>query len=359
MEIKNINFMNDIELKSMKKIKPHVNPFMIQPPFIAGFVGTRGSGKTCAAIKLIVELIHEGALKSQDVYIVSSTFHQNEVFCNIPNLKKKNILTNLNDINAFIERLEKELEFILKVWKTTRKKYTREEYSRWYDSVIQRMNKYDDDEECDDMTKNFNNIEYLHLKLNNCEPIQYFYDYVPHFLIFVDDAFNTRVYADSVNNAFKNFCIKHRHYNCSLIMAVQSFAGGINAQLRVNVSCWCIWRQPKKEFSRIYDEVMSEVIDDEDHFVKMFKKITYGNMHNFLMVDKEASDPRLKFRRGFNQIILFNSNNYINGEIDAQLLRDKQNKDKEKTKENDETTQTKQLVCKKPDNSRIEEKKKI
>ena len=89
MKTKNIDFMNNIQLTSIKRIKPHVNNNMIQPPFVAGFIGTRGSGKTYSAVKLIVELINEGALKEQDIYVIAPSFYRNEMFHNIRNLKKK------------------------------------------------------------------------------------------------------------------------------------------------------------------------------------------------------------------------------------------------------------------------------
>ena len=49
MKTKNINFMNDIKLTAIIKPKPKVNKNMIQPFFIAGFCGTRGSGMTYTA----------------------------------------------------------------------------------------------------------------------------------------------------------------------------------------------------------------------------------------------------------------------------------------------------------------------
>ena len=70
MKTKNINFMNDIKLTAIIKPKPKVNKNMIQPFFIAGLSGTRGSGKTYTAVKLIIELINEGSLKGQDIYII-------------------------------------------------------------------------------------------------------------------------------------------------------------------------------------------------------------------------------------------------------------------------------------------------
>ena len=77
MKTKNINFMNDIKLTAIIKPKPKVNKNMIQPFFIARFCGTRGSGKTYTAVKLIIELIKEGSLKGQDIYIISPTFYSN------------------------------------------------------------------------------------------------------------------------------------------------------------------------------------------------------------------------------------------------------------------------------------------
>ena len=130
METKKIDFMNNIELKSYTIPMPSVSHYMIQPPFICGFIGTCGSGKTYSTVKLIIELINEGALKPQDIYIISPTYYQNEIFRNIHNLKKKNILTHANKSYDFLDKLIKHFTFCKKVWKTTRKKYTSDEYEK-------------------------------------------------------------------------------------------------------------------------------------------------------------------------------------------------------------------------------------
>ena len=111
---------------------------------------------------------------------------------------------------------------------------------------------------------------------------------------------------------FKNFVIKHRHYNTSIIMAVQSFTGGINKALRKNVTAWFLWRQSDNDLHTIYHEVLSDIIDNESDFIKLFKKVTRENKHNFLLVDKDAVNDELVMRKGFNEIIIFNSDNYIN-----------------------------------------------
>ena len=66
MKTKNIDFINDIKLTAINEPKPKVNKNMIQPYFIAGFCGIRGSVKTYTAEKLIIELIKEGSSKGQD-----------------------------------------------------------------------------------------------------------------------------------------------------------------------------------------------------------------------------------------------------------------------------------------------------
>ena len=168
--------MNDIKLTAINKPKPKVNKNMIQPFFIAGFCGTRGSGKTYTAVKLIIELINEGSLKGQDIYIISPTFYSNNIFHNIPGIKRKNILTDLNLTNEFMTRIKKEFEFIIKVWKTTRKKYTREQYYNWYRSILNKIDDEDSDESDPRDYDKLTNVEYLHLKLNEISQEPYFYN---------------------------------------------------------------------------------------------------------------------------------------------------------------------------------------
>ena len=206
------------------------------------------------------------------------------------------------------DKNKKEFEFILKVWKTTRKKYTREQYYNWYKSIIDKVNDDEDSDESDPRDYDrLTNVEYLHLKLNDISQEPYFYDYIPHFLIFVDDAFNTSVYRDSKKNVYLNFCIKHRHYNTSIIMAVQSYTGGINKSLRKNVSAWFLWKQPNNDLHTIYDEVISDIIDNENDFIKLFKDVT-KDRHDFLLIDKESQKNELVLRKGFNEIFIFDEN---------------------------------------------------
>ena len=95
-------------------------------------------------------------------------------------------------------------------------------------------------------------------------------------------------------------------------MAVQSFTGGINKALRKNVTAWFLWRQSDNDLHTIYHEVLSDIIDNESDFIKLFKEVTRENKHNFLLVDKDANNEELILRKGFNEIIIFNSDNYIN-----------------------------------------------
>ena len=313
MKTQIINFMNDIEIFNSRKRKPIVSYFNIQPYFIAGFVAYRGYGKTYASIKLTLEMIKEGALKSQDIYIISPTYETDTIFKNLGELDQNNILTDLDKVNEFMTKVKKEIEFKLKVLEKTREKYTEQEYNKWYENIINKINQEDEDEESE-KDYNLSDVEYLHLKLNGLEPKPYFYNYIPHYLIFVDDSFNTKIYEDSKKNVFKNFVIKHRHYMTSIIMNVQSFTGGIPKQLRKNVSHWFIWKQSTYEIKEIYKEVLSDTIDNEEEFIRIFKQITDENKHNFLLIDKEPRDEKLKLRKNFNEIILLNPNNYNNEE---------------------------------------------
>ena len=95
-------------------------------------------------------------------------------------------------------------------------------------------------------------------------------------------------------------------------MAVQSFTGGINTALRKNATAWFLWRQSNNDLHTIYHEVLSDIIDNEDDFIKLFKEVTKEDKHNFLLVDKDAVEDELVMRKGFNEIIIFNSDNYIN-----------------------------------------------
>ena len=127
--------------------------------------------------------------------------------------------------------------------------------------------------------------------------------------------------------------MKNRHYHTSIIMAVQSFTGGINKTLRKNVTAWFLWRQSNNDLRTIYHEVLSDVIDNEYFFIKLFKEVTRENKHNFLLVDKDAVNDELVLRKGFNEIIIINSDNYINN---GKKSKDKSEKIAEEKKDTSE-----------------------
>ena len=153
------------------------------------------------------------------------------------------------------------------------------------------------------------------MKLNNCEPKSYFYDYVPHFLIFIDDASRSKIYSDGDKNPLVNFTLRYRHYNCSIICATQTFKKGITKGIRENINCWCIWRQSEDNVKMIYNEVISSVVRKRTAFYDMFDKIT-ENDHDFILIDKHAKHKKLMIRKNFNEIL--NLDNYINGKIPKQ-----------------------------------------
>ena len=170
----------------------------------------------------------------------------------------------------------------------------------------------DIDAEEDIQYNDLNNVEYLHLKLNGCEQTPYFYDYVPSFLLFIDDASHSKIYSNTPKNPFINFFLRYRHYNCSIICATQTYRSGIPRALRLNISCWCIWAQGEEDMKKIYDEVISTTIRKRDVFYELFEKITDGD-HDFMMIDKEAK-KEYRIRKNFNEFIIFNSIDNINHE---------------------------------------------
>ena len=111
-------------------------------------------------------------------------------------------------------------------------------------------------------------------------------------------------------------------------MAVQSFTGGINKAIRKNVTAWFLWRQSNNDLHTIYHEVLSDVIDNESDFIKLFREITRENKHNFLLVDKDAVNDELVLRKGFNEIIIINSDNYINNGKNSRIPESKNESEK-------------------------------
>ena len=121
-------------------------------------------------------------------------------------------------------------------------------------------------------------------------------------------------------------------------MAVQSFTGGINKSLRKNVSAWFIWRKNNNELHTIYHEVLSDIINNEEDFIKLFREVTKEDKYNFLLVDKESKLGEFVVRKNFDEYIIINSNNYINNGTTSKNESEKIAEDKKDDKKNSDAS---------------------
>ena len=230
MNLKDTGFMNDVVVKNRGYVEPKVSEMCLKPFFIASLCGGMGSGKTHQAVRIMKQLINEGVLIPENIYILTTTYDNNiGLFDNIGGIPEENIFHDISQAGEVIKTIEDRAQYEKKIWKSLRKRFTKDEYMKIY-KTIRELVKYSPDDLGFDMDRI---TPHISLNQNNKEPI--FYDMVPHYLLFIDDCFNTPIFSDSKKNPVKNFVIRHRHHNCSIILANQSFVGGTNKQLRKNI----------------------------------------------------------------------------------------------------------------------------
>ncbi len=123
-------------------------------------------------------------------------------------------------------------------------------------------------------------------------------------IILVDDFF-----ADKKDiNSLEDIMFRSRHKNITFLLLGQYFFR-IPKSFRGNSSHWAIFKNGfgnKIDYKKFIED--TDVDIDEDEFKLIIRKV-YNEEYNFLWIDKETSDPRLKFRKGLDLM-------YINGNFE-------------------------------------------
>ena len=99
--------MDGIQLNNHIKETPQTSKFMWKLYFLCCLIGTRGSGKTINALKIMKELINEKVLFNNNIFIVSPTYHENPMLMDLM-VPEENIKLECEQvgevINVIIER---------------------------------------------------------------------------------------------------------------------------------------------------------------------------------------------------------------------------------------------------------------
>ena len=130
----------------------------------------------------------------------------------------------------------------------------------------------------------------------------------PKMFLLVDDCLGSALF--SPRSAFVNFCMIHRHIGGSgigvsvmILAQVYCANGGIPRPIRENCTHLLIGKsKDTKTLEKIADEVAGDIpIDD---FLNAFEYAT-REPYSFLMIDFACKSPAHRFRKNFEELIVF------------------------------------------------------
>lgn len=223
-------------------------------PVIAA-VAPRGVGKTYSTCQLVRSYEMERPINPDDgtpcsikTYIISPTYHANEVFKSLESVDEDNRVW----LNYTHDTL-REIEDMIKEDKTSYEQY------KYHLTLWRKFKRAKNADQ-------FNHMELLTLNDNDFEEPEH----VPktiNFLI-LDDCVGAECYKAG-KNPLVNLTLRNRHSAVIPILLVQSLRT-FPKSIRNNVSVWMIGRQNNKAFmDELYNEVGSATLT-EDQFRKVF-----------------------------------------------------------------------------------------
>jgi hypothetical protein len=279
-EIK-LNGLDNQPVKTHKKAPPRSINQDLPPCFFTSiFIGSKGSGKTYSAVKLLKNyekypiFDSDGNKLTMRVIVFCPTIHSsaNPIYESLKYLNEDDIILDYSDDKLLdkLHEIEEEKRFIeeynqyLMVWK----KYMKidEDMSLLTHDELLILSKFD-----------FTDPEYMrkpefkHPRIN--------------FLVFDDLVGDPHAFKKS-HSALNNLCIKHRHLQCNMIFTTQ-YIKAIPPVIRRNLDIWVIFKfaNAASVAEQIYPEISG--IIKEDDFQTLFEYAT-KEKHNALIIDQTS-----------------------------------------------------------------------
>ena len=285
-EIK-LNGLDNQPVKTHKKAPPRsINQDLPPCYFTSIFIGSKGSGKTYSAVKLLKNyekypiFDSDGNKLTMRVIVFCPTIHSsaNPIYESLKYLNEDDIILDYSDDKLLdkLHEIEEEKRFIeeynqyLIVWK----KYMKidEDMSLLTPDELLILSKFD-----------FTDPEYMrkpefkHPRIN--------------FLVFDDLVGDPHAFKKS-HSALNNLCIKHRHLQCNMIFTTQ-YIKAIPPVIRRNLDIWVIFKfaNAASVAEQIYPEISG--IIKEDDFQTLFEYAT-KEKHNALIIDQTSKHNLFK-----------------------------------------------------------------
>ncbi len=258
---------------------PVVGENMFPLHSLCAFIGARGSGKTNAAINLVLRYLADKSINT--IYIMTPTYESNPELW-VMNAKPENVYISTSGIIDSFRDIQAKIRLSAKEWEDDT------EYQKVYTRVFH--------------TKRFTMRDQLEVDKRDGKPPKYLPKPSP--LIFIDDMMKTDIYSVSNNNPFNNFCILHRHYakvGATIFMMVQNFKGGLSRIIRQNIQNFFIFSTADMGCIESMYEEFGNVCTFET-FVEVFRMAT-AEVNHFLTVSPFCRDVEKQFRQDFDKFI--------------------------------------------------------
>ncbi len=277
------------------KFKPNSYPVPLEPSaprlyFLGLFIGSRGSGKTHAIVKLIKQYERAGIASPEDanvkvaqrVILFAPTADANPVFTSLKHLSEEDTLTNYSDTKL--------------VDVVTDIKHERDETAK-YQKRLAVWKRFMRARKLDRMSHE--DVQELEL-MNYEEPEKPKYpDGCVNFMI-LDDLIGSAAFRSTGKSALTNLALKNRHLGICLLIATQNLKA-LPKSIRTNASLFVVFRFANKKVvaEDLYEEV-SNTLPLED-FEAIYDYATQDD-HNCLVIDFSMPKEH-RFKMNFDRVL--------------------------------------------------------
>lgn len=265
--------------------------------FLAGFTGSRGSGKTALCIRLLKDLEESGIFDEkgnrvpQRIILISPTSQSNPAFKQLAHLQKEDTHSQYSD--SLLLRIIEEVKKDMDATRTYKK-------ACYLQKVFHKLVRAERDPL---MTMKRDDLTLLSAETNGFRDPPRLPPHpdgqVTHLVL--DDCVSSPAFNLTRCNAFAGYCLNGRHH-WSNIYLISQRARQIPPIIRTNVTLLAVWRA---SLTLLVDEVwplIDEIVPIKEDFLTLFKAATGANKFDALVVDKQGEEGR-QIKRNLNEIL--------------------------------------------------------
>jgi hypothetical protein len=284
MQVKKVKGLDNNFLKVNEKIRPKVPDEYFGLHTLIAFVGSTGTGKTQAAIRLAMHYLEHKAFTI--VYTISPTCDQNAAFelLNQPRDQFYSGRRTLDDPAGCLQDVLNRIEELVSEY------FKRVEYRRTFKKWKE--------------GKSLTVAENFLLQRNFFEQKKELPRPSP--LLIIDDLSHTSMFRGAASNLLINTLLRHRHIyevGMTVFLLVQTWKSGLPKSVRQNCRQFAIFvTHDDTQLKSIYEEVAGQV--NEEDFYHAYN-IATSKPHQFLTVDLIRENGMPLFRINFDQLLNF------------------------------------------------------